>query len=847
MSQGVLSSPHPPKRPKLSSQLREEDDGNDNEDDFLSGLLLAPEIGCVTSDLANLSLEDDNDEPQKGDPLQEQAISFCAAGENMFLTGRAGTGKSWTTRKMVKQLRKQDKVVHVTAPTGMAAINVDGTTIHRWGGFGLGQYYEDFDRMMAAENKDRIRKTDALIFDEISMLSGHLFDVLEFAVTIVRCYDDIKDRLKDRHEKDGHVLSSLLLEMRWEDPAKGGFSDLAPWGNMQLILVGDFFQLPPIPNTRDKIHGNDFALNDDGDAVPESSKIGQQGTYAFQSHAWARSNLQIIDLKKVHRQADDDGLLDLLNDMRVGVQNVSGKHGATISSISAPLPPREDGIKPTDLYTTNSMVGAKNRQELAKLPAKEEEFHSKDEVQLSTLYKERLLKKHKLESVAHMPYLWACGVPEFPEAWKVAKRQLDELEKKVENLVKERKFNKKLQEFGDEIVILEKQVSDIEKLEKERATITLESITDWLEKAGMSLSASSTFTQVNAFQTELQSARARLKEHADNTFFEKECRVSQKIELKKEAQVMLLWNLDVSGMKLVNGSRGVVIESISTGDYRQVLEAELCRRNKVATEKKEEKVEADKSEQESKETEPPDFPPGETKGDANGQTTPVKDPALLAEVTLDVPECIIEKVSKMEAEDIQKELQNVDQASGYMAAFPLVQFALTTILVLPKSFGREYKGFGTATRWQLPLTLAWAITAHKSQGMTIDWLRVNLDGCFSPGQAYVACSRGRSAGSMHVVNFSEREVKTSEIVKRFYRALEGGEEYHPPIWSDMLDDFDRMQLLKRRLEQTYGKETCQICGTSCIVQQVKKAGKNNGRWYLSCPKGYGGGHCFKFV
>lgn len=184
MSQGETNHLNPPKRPKLSSQ---EDGGDDDEDDFLSGLLLAPEIGGVTSDLANLSLEDDADgEQQQGDPLKEQAISFCAAGENMFLTGRAGTGKSWTTRQMVKQLRKQDKVVHVTAPTGMAAINVNGITIHRWGGFGLGQYYEDFDRMLGAKNKDRIRKTDALIFDEISMLSGHLFDVLEFAVAIVK-------------------------------------------------------------------------------------------------------------------------------------------------------------------------------------------------------------------------------------------------------------------------------------------------------------------------------------------------------------------------------------------------------------------------------------------------------------------------------------------------------------------------------------------------------------------------------------------------------------------------------------------------------------------------------------
>jgi ATP-dependent DNA helicase PIF1 len=82
----------------------------------------------------------ENDEV--GDEMQQKAIRLANQGENLFLTGKAGTGKSWATKRIVRDLCDRNKLIFATAPTGIAAINVDGTTIHSWGKFNLGQYCE---------------------------------------------------------------------------------------------------------------------------------------------------------------------------------------------------------------------------------------------------------------------------------------------------------------------------------------------------------------------------------------------------------------------------------------------------------------------------------------------------------------------------------------------------------------------------------------------------------------------------------------------------------------------------------------------------------------------------------
>jgi hypothetical protein len=146
----------------------------------------------------------------------------------------------------------------------------------------------------------------------------------------------------------------------------------------------------------------------------------------------------------------------------------------------------------------------------------------------------------------------------------------------------------------------------------------------------------------------------------------------------------------------------------------------------------------------------------------------------------------------------------------------------------------------------LALTVIFQLDFVSSQGMTIDLLRVQLTGCFSAGQAYVACSRGRSTTTMVVDDFSEDCVITSDIVKKFYSSLRDGTEFKPPSWFSHLEKEEMMA-------KQYGGEKCSKCGSVCVMYKVKKQGPNHGKWVVQCKTTYGvgvetgHGHRFGFV
>ena len=332
---------------------------------------------------------------------------------------------------------------------------------------------------------------------------------------------------------------------------------------------------------------------------------------------------------------------------------------------------------------------------------------------------------------------------------------------------------------------------------------------------------------------------------------------------------MLLWNLDIDG-KLANGSRGRVTDFFPVKCYYHLL-LKQTKKRKEKSQGSEEEIESkasskyhrnddkhrlDCSNKDQLEKKSGDV--GLDNSNVNIQITgKVKDycdkndiydyssiePHLLQEIKT----CII----FMSDQKLKSELNAIDKVfMDNIDELPYVRFRHgRKRLILPKPFTKKYQGFGTATRWQIPLALAWAMSIHKSQGMTIDWLCVNLKDCFACGQAYVACSRGRSLDSMYVKNFRSNEVKVSEEVQNFYESL-GKNKSYTTTWADKIKEFDqtviRNRMMKQQMEELYQDKRCCLCHEFCVVRQVSRNTSNKGRWFYKCPDVYGERHTFEW-
>ncbi|MDB5264829.1 MAG: ATPase [Parcubacteria group bacterium] len=241
--------------------------------------------------------------------LQSEALSILKTGANVFLTGEPGSGKTHTINEYVKWLRSHAIEPAITASTGIAATHIHGMTIHSWSGIGINDYLspEALDAIASKEHVvKRIQKAPVLIIDEVSMLSANVLSMVD----------------------------EVAREVRHTDK---------PFGGMQVVLVGDFFQLPPI------------------------AKAGKQAVFAFQSGAWEKLNPIICYLHEQHRQ-EDGVFLSLLSAIR------SGEWDHTHVSV---LTSREsDGDSETidedtpRLFTHNVDVDKLNDEKLAALSGK---------------------------------------------------------------------------------------------------------------------------------------------------------------------------------------------------------------------------------------------------------------------------------------------------------------------------------------------------------------------------------------------------------------------------------------------------------------------------------------------
>lgn len=246
-------------------------------------------------------------------------------GANVFLTGEPGAGKTYTLGQFIDWMDEQGREYAITASTGIAASHLDGSTIHSWSGLGI---RKNLTKQQCEGIKanfrivERVKPVRTLMIDEISMLDS---------VTL----NDISNVLKEIH------------------------GNTKPFGGIQVVFVGDFFQLPPV--SRDN-----------------------QAKFAFESEAWIEAKPTVCYLTEQHRQSDAE-FLDILSAMRDG--KVTEAHKARLDACQRAEKPE------TVLFTHNADVDKLNAVELAKLPGKERVYMMQsggDEYAIETLKKQCL-------------------------------------------------------------------------------------------------------------------------------------------------------------------------------------------------------------------------------------------------------------------------------------------------------------------------------------------------------------------------------------------------------------------------------------------------------------------------
>lgn len=242
---------------------------------------------------------------------QATALDILKTGNNVFLTGSAGSGKTYTLNEYIHYLRARRVPVATTASTGIAATHMNGITIHSWSGIGIKDELSERDLANLSRKKilkDRLRETAVLIIDEISML----------------------------HAKQLNAVNQVLKHMRQSEE---------PFGGIQVVVAGDFFQLPPVGNR--------------GESNREK--------FAFMSDAWLEAGFKICYLTEQHRQNTDQNKQSITLDTILN--QIRGEQGVSVEAIEALQNTfyQDVDINRTRLFTHNVNVNKINEHELALL------------------------------------------------------------------------------------------------------------------------------------------------------------------------------------------------------------------------------------------------------------------------------------------------------------------------------------------------------------------------------------------------------------------------------------------------------------------------------------------------
>jgi ATP-dependent exoDNAse (exonuclease V) alpha subunit len=235
---------------------------------------------------------------------QKDALAILEAGHNVLLTGPAGSGKTFLLNKFIAYLKKKQIGVAITAPTGIAATHIGGRTIHSWAGIGIKDSLSPKEIQSLTKKpylKKQFENTSVLVIDEVSMLHSYRLDMV--------------DRVCQAFKKNG-----------------------LPFGGLQLVMSGDFFQLPPI------------------------SKGGEEADFVYKADVWPEMDLRVCYLDEQHRQKDAkiSRILKSFRDDQVDAEIVELLAGR----MNQPI---KDLIRPVRLFTHNIDVDAINEAELQKI------------------------------------------------------------------------------------------------------------------------------------------------------------------------------------------------------------------------------------------------------------------------------------------------------------------------------------------------------------------------------------------------------------------------------------------------------------------------------------------------
>jgi len=242
---------------------------------------------------------------------QAEALNILKSGRNVYITGAAGSGKTYVLNEYINYLKERGVAIAVTASTGIAATHLGGVTIHSWSGIGIKDDLSEHDIELLTQKEHlwkKYDKTKVLIIDEVSMMHARMFDAL--------------DRLARAMKRNDKVF-----------------------GGMQVVLSGDFFQLPPIV------------------------KGGGGISYIDSSEAWSAMDIRVCYLEEQHRQ-EDTSLESILSEIRAGEVSVSTQE--VLEEMNGVR--RKSKTTPTRLYTHNIDVDAVNEKELKKLPGDISEY-----------------------------------------------------------------------------------------------------------------------------------------------------------------------------------------------------------------------------------------------------------------------------------------------------------------------------------------------------------------------------------------------------------------------------------------------------------------------------------------